>query len=105
MKRYLIAALVVFGSIGLPARSALVEYTIDPAASVLTLSGDFAGAPFQAQNSGSDSVGFFRKFSGDLTANSFTLEHLHFLRVESAISSARGRSCSQTGTPLAGFKN
>jgi hypothetical protein len=49
-------------------------FTLDPAASTLTISGTLLGQPFVAHNPGSLTTGYTGTFMVDLNGNSFTLE-------------------------------
>jgi hypothetical protein len=49
-------------------------FTLDPAASTLTISGTLLGQPFVAQNPGSLTTGYTGTFMVDLNGNGFTLE-------------------------------
>jgi len=70
--RALIAVAVVC-SVASVAVAAPQAFTLDPAASTLTISGTLLGQPFVAQNPGSLTTGYTGTFLVDLNGNSFTL--------------------------------
>jgi hypothetical protein len=60
-----------------PASAGSADYTIDPAQSVLKISGNFAGAPLEPQAPGTDSVGYFRELNANLDGNALALDTSH----------------------------
>jgi hypothetical protein len=71
--RALIAGVVVC-SVASVAHAVPQAFTLDPAASTLTISGTLLGQPFVAQNPGSLTTGYAGTLMVDLNGNGFTLE-------------------------------
>lgn len=66
--------LVVFAFIATRTSAALVEYTVDPAASLFHVSGTLAGATLTEQSPGTSTTGFGGSFGGERGANTLSLD-------------------------------
>lgn len=73
----LLPALCILAGFTAEVRAGAADYTIDPAKSILKVSGNFAGAHLEPQAPGTDSIGYFRELNGNIEGGTLALETSH----------------------------